>query len=405
MNWRSSTLRFATLVFALQLVAAAILLLGVAILLRVGAEADAIDLARNQRDDLLAIHDEGGLAALRRDVAARAQERGEHFTVLLLVDGKGRRLAGNLAALPPRLVPGAPYTAVRARREGHRTPETMLVQVARLGGGARLLTGTVFEKQREIFAQLRAITLLSLVSACGLAALAAFVLTRLIVRRLKGTVATLQAVRAGQLDRRIPIDTSGDAFARLGSEINRALDRVAQLNGELKLATDSLGHDLKSPLTRLRTVLDRMAGEAAGSALEPLIAQASGESERLLAIVETSLSITRAEAGIGRESFAPCDLQGVLETMVDIYEPVFEDLGRAIVLAPGPHARRAVHRQLLDTALANLVDNALKYGAGTVTLGLTARGEDIALFVADEGPGIPAARRAEALRRHGRLDA
>jgi signal transduction histidine kinase len=123
-----------------------------------------------------------------------------------------------------------------------------------------------------------------------------------------------------------------------------------------------------------------------------------------MAIVETALSITRAEAGMGRESLADADLSELLETVAEIYAPMVEDQGRAIVVVAPAALHMRVHRQLLDQALGNLVDNTLKYGAGTITLSLVPEADGAAVVVADEGPGIAPERREQALRRFTRLD-
>jgi signal transduction histidine kinase len=402
--WRSTTFRFAALVFAFQLIAAAVLLFGPAVLLRSQSRADAVAVAQTMRDDLLETYDNGGLPALTRAVDLRTARRIERAPVLLVTSPEGRPIGGNLDRLPPDLAPGGAYALAKLQRTGHAAPEAMLVQAVRLPGGGVLVTGTVVESERQVLALLERTSMIALGLSVLFAAAAAFLSTRFILGRLRASIATLGAVRAGNLARRVPPDDTGDAFARLGSEVNQALDRVAALNDELKIATDTLAHDLKSPLTRMRAALDRAAQHVEDPLAQPYVDQALAESERLMAIIETALSITRAEAGLGRESFVAADLSELLETVAEIYSPLVEDQGRAIVVQAPARFDLPVHRQLLDQAIGNLVDNALKYGAGTITLSLLSEAAGATITVADQGPGIAPDQRAQALRRFSRLD-
>jgi len=403
-NSRSTTFRFAALVFLLQILTATALLLGVGAVLRSQARADAVDLAETVRTDLLATYADGGFAALTHAIQARTGSPSERTTVLFLTDDAGRAVAGSLLQVPRGVPPARGYFQVKALRHGQREPEAMLVRATRLANGGMLVTGTVVESQRHIFALLERATLAALALSIVFAGFAAFASTRLILNRLRDTITTLGRVRAGELSRRVPRDETGDAFARLGHEVNQALDRVEALNAELKLATDGLAHDFKSPLTRLRSALDRIVRTVDSPQALEAVDQALAESERLIAMIETALSITRAEAGIGRESFVPTDLSEMLATIVEIYAPLVEDGGRRIDLEAPATCILPVHRQLLEQALGNLVDNAIKYATGTITLSLDCQPTGASVTVRDEGMGIPEDQRAQALRRFTRLD-
>ncbi|KQM19456.1 sensor histidine kinase [Novosphingobium sp. Leaf2] len=401
---RSTTFRFAALVFAFQLITAAVLLFGPAALLRSQSHANAIAVAETMQDDLVQTYASAGLSGLAHAIDTRVSRRIERAAAVLLTDPSGKRIAGNLDKIPAGLAVNAPYEMVELTRSGHASPEAILMQSVRLPGGAVLVTGTVIESERQILALLKRTSMIALALSVVLAAFAAFVSTRLILNRLKASVSTLRAVRAGDLGRRVPRDETGDAFALLGSEVNQALDRVASLNDELKLATDGLAHDLRSPLTRMRAALDRLAEHVDDEAAQPFVDQALAETERLMAMIETALNITRAEAGIGRESFIPGDLSELLNNVAEIYAPLVEDQGRAIVVEAPAAFEMPVHRQLLDQTIGNLIDNTLKYGAGTITLSLRPEPDGATISVADEGPGIAPHDREQALRRFSRLD-
>ncbi len=404
MHPRSTTARFAALVFLLQLAAAAALLLPVRALVRDQVYANATATADMIRQDLLAIRAEAGVRGLIDAVRLRARTTTGSDAVLLLADADGRAVAGNLAGWPGGVLLDDRTEHVELRRRGHGQSEAMLVRATRLPDGTRLLTGSVVDDERRIVKLLERATLIALALAVAFAALAAWLAARMIVVRLNDTVATLRTVRDGDLSRRVADDRSGDAFAALAMSVNATLDRVQSLVAELTLATDIIAHDLKSPLTRLRSALERAAVTVRDPAAQEDVDRALAEGDRLLAIVETALRISRAEAGIGRDAFAPLDLGDALRDLAEMYAPLIEDAGRDVRLAIDDEAIRPAHRELIAQALGNLVDNALKYGVGTITLGLVRATDRIHLSIADQGAGIAPEHHGTALRRFGRID-
>jgi signal transduction histidine kinase len=154
----------------------------------------------------------------------------------------------------------------------------------------------------------------------------------------------------------------------------------------------------------MRAALDRLARQANEPEVQAAIEIALDENNRLMSMIETALNITRAEAGLGRESFVTTDLRDMLETIVEIYAPLVEDEGRTITLNAPETVMLPIHRQLMDQALGNLVDNAIKYGAGAIGIALTVGETSDVITITDEGPGIAPEKRDEALRRYSRLD-
>lgn len=402
---RSTTARFAALVFVCQVLAAAVLLVSLGAFLQHQSLGQARATAEALRDDLLASYAQGSAPELTREIQLRRTQAIRRGSVMLLADQRGRLLAGNLTRWPAGIPPVSGYVQATLFQTGHVAPETMLLRATRLPGGEHLLTGIVIEGERQMLVTLGRASALALVLALLIAALVAWLVARTIAARLATTVETLRAVRGGDLSRRVPTDLSSDAFAALGQETNLALDRVATLIGELQIATDSLAHDLKSPLSRLRNALERALAAVREPAALAETERALAESDRLRDLVETALSISRAEAGIGRESFHDTDLTALLETIVEIYDPVLEDQQRSITLDAPTAFVWPVHRQLLAQALGNLVDNAIKYSHGAIALRLSDDDGRPVISVADQGPGIPPERQADALRRFGRLDA
>lgn len=402
---RSTTLRFAALVFLLQLVGAAILLTTVHQLTRSQIAAQAQGQAAALRDGFLLAYREKGVSALAQLVSAKAAPGRVTGAVMLLVDRNGGFVAGNLAEWPPPLPQGTGSATLELYRLGSEKSERMRLIGTSLPGGERLLTGHVVESERRFTVVLREAMLSALVLAVAFAAFAAWSAARLIDRKLGVTVATTRAVSRGALDTRVPIDGGNDAFDALGAAINAMLDRIAALMSELKLATDGLAHDLRSPLMRLRATLERALSASEDGDARVAVGRAIDEADRLHGMLDTALRISRAEAGLGREAFVEVDLAEMIADLVEMYGPVAEDRGFAITAAAPIAIPGRVHRELLGQALANLIDNAMKYGTSRIIVSASSVGDMVTISVADDGPGIPEAQRPQALRRFGRLDA
>lgn len=404
MGWRSTTLRFALLVFLLQVASGVALLLIAGLTVNSNIKAAAKLQADTLRDDLLVVYADGGLSDLVEAARVRTQVTITSGTVILVTDATGRPLAGNLSDWPPSVPPVSGLTGVNLYRSGHVTPEYMWVSAIRLPGGGRLLTGGVMEGASQALRSFADAAGLAFFLALLFAALAAWLAARMIVSRLERTVRTLEGARLGDLSLRVDDDRSGDAFAMLAREVNVTLERIEALVGELKLATDGLAHDLKSPLTRLRSALERAAVDVAEPGTLTALDRALAESDRVLAIVDTALRISRAEAGVGREHLVPTDLATELREIAEIYGPLAEDQGRSIEVCAPLEVTISVHRELLGQALGNLIDNSLKYGDGPITLTLTSIAGGAEITIADRGRGIPAEQHERALTRFGRLD-
>ncbi len=307
-------------------------------------------------------------------------------------------MAGNIADWPPN-VPAPGSATIEIFRIGHSQPERMRVMATRLPDGSRMLAGHVIESELRVALAMEEAMGVGMAAAIVLAALAAWAAARMIERRLEDTVATAHAVAGGDLSRRVIPNGGDDAFDALAQAVNAMLDRIALLMTELKVATDGLAHDLRSPLTRLRATLDRALAESRDENARVAVGRALEEGDRLLAMLDTALRISRAEAGLGRDAFVDADLAEMVRDVADMFEPLAEDRGMTI-RAEGPETLVArVHRELLGQAVANLIDNALKYGAGEITVRVE---PGPVLIVADDGPGIPEERRDEALKRFGR---
>ncbi|MDO6415859.1 HAMP domain-containing sensor histidine kinase [Sphingomonas sp. BIUV-7] len=402
---QSTTARIAALVFVLQLGAAGTLLVAVRLLTTTELTAFAQSQAVATRDALTRGNPATPSVLLAERITQSLALGRSPGSVMLLVDGAGRRLAGNLATWPAALPASQGGAMTELLRIGRDKSERMRIIVTPVPGGGRLLTGHVIEIERHFTVLLGEALLSAIALAVALAVLAGWITARLIENRLRVVVDTARTVAMGDLGQRVPLDGGGDAFAELGTAVNMMLDRITMLMTELKVATDGLAHDLRSPLTRLRSTLERALALGESEAARALIERGMDEGDRLLAMLDTALRITRAEAGLGREGFVSTDIGAMIADIAEVYGPVAEDLGVTIRTETEPGLVAMVHRELLGQTLANLIDNALKYGVGPVDVRARNEADRIVVGVSDRGPGIAAADHHEALRRFGRLDA
>ena len=214
-------------------------------------------------------------------------------------------------------------------------------------------------------------------------------------------------IRAGDLKRRAPRNETGDELDVLAEHLNAMLDHIDTLMVAMRYAGDSIAHDLRSPLTRLRTRLDAAASQVNDPDAQITLLQASEDAAELLRTFESVLRIARLEAGERREMLVPLDPKPVLEDIADLYEPSCEDAGLDFAFeVSGKHMIRA-DRGLLSQAVSNLVENAIKYtpSGGAITMRLRrARSGRTEISVTDTGPGIPPEDRGRVKERFVRLE-
>ena len=228
---------------------------------------------------------------------------------------------------------------------------------------------------------------------------------------------TLQArsIMAGDLAGRLPVAGTGDELDRLADNLNAMLERIEGLMGGLKEVSDNIAHDLKTPLTRLRNRCEQALRGARGvaeyrAALESTI----GESDELIRTFDALLMIARAESGHARDNMVEFDAAAIARDVGELYEPLADEKGLALKVEAPAEAPVRGNRELISQALANLIDNAIKYAApDTVKVNgvpaeiLVKAGADadrITLTVADHGPGIAAADRGRVVERFVRLE-
>lgn len=359
----------------------------------------------------------GGLEQLVRTVAERSQTPGN--SLYLVADSEGRRLAGNLSAVSPDLWNSLGPVEFVYRRPAAGGVENRLAfaNVFRLPSGYRLIVGRDIEDRRELARMVRSAMLLGLGVMAVFGIGGGYWVSRKLLARIDRLAATTRTIMAGDLAGRLPIAGSGDELDRLSDSLNLMLARIEQLMAGLREVSDNIAHDLKTPLNRLRNRVEAALREPYGEpvyreALERTIEEADG----LIKTFNALLSIARIEAGAGGENRETLDVSALLRDVAELYEPVAEERGLVLKAeADAPIFIRA-DRQLLGQAIANLIDNAIKYGtseaapgdAGArpeVEVSAEAKGPIAEIVVTDRGPGVPVSDRARVLDRFVRLEA
>jgi signal transduction histidine kinase len=365
--------------------------------------------------ELLGLSDQyrvGGLPGVVEVIEQRSHQPGA--SLYLVTDVSGRVLAGNVAEVSNDVLNSAGIDPILVRYQrytGDSDARTAMVQVVRLQSGFILLVGRDIG-EREQFRQVIGRALLwALVLMIVLATLSYIFVSRVVLRRIDSLSASSRRIMEGDLAGRLEVTGSGDEFDRLADSLNAMLSRIEHLLYGVKDVSDNIAHDLKTPLTRLRNRVETaLAGPADAASYRASLEATIGESDQLIKTFNALLMIARIEAGSPDGAMTEVDADTIVQDVAELYEPVAEETGIELNVstAAAPIPIKA-SRELLGQALANLIDNAIKYGApseGRAKIGVSAErdGDSLVLRVADNGPGIPAEDRERALQRFVRLE-
>jgi signal transduction histidine kinase len=371
---------------------------------------DAVEAVRQQVVEagsaLNDVYASGGRRALDRAIA---DTLAAHDPQLLaaIVDFKGDGRVGNVGSVihVTPLKAGYHNGRVRLRAGAATTGAAYLLRP--IDHGDWLLTGRGLGERIRFQRTLESSLGLALAISVLLGLLCGLIIARYVGSRVGEMAEVADSIAGGDLAQRVAISGSGDAFDGLARQINRMLDRIAALMEELRLLTDSLAHDLRSPVGRLRARVEAALAAGDEKKRDALLGGVLQEADALMRMLTTVLEIGRSEAMASRKQFAPLEPGELIDELAEMYEPIAEEAGCALKVEADPRLPAFTgHRQLLAQTLSNLLDNALSYAreGRDVTLFARVREGRLRIGVADRGPGIAPADRAEARRRFGRLD-
>jgi signal transduction histidine kinase len=401
---KSAGFRFAVL-FAAMFASAAIALVAVLWWATAGALDRQTDVAI--RADAVALSErwrEAGPNAVAESIEERLSVDVENEAIYLLMDAGGAvRLAGNIDRWPPEAEDKGWFRTL-VRHDGFEV-EARLHRVDL--PGLRLLVGRD-ETEREM---LRRLLTEGVIWASGavilFALLGAWLLRSVLQARLRPAFRTAAAIGGGDLGSRIALSGREDEFDRLAQTMNAMLDHIGTLMSGVRGVSDAIAHDLRTPIARARAKLEDAVGAARGeAALRRAIEEGIADLDNISRIFRALLRIAEAEAGARRAAFAPFDLVPVLRDAAELYEASAEAREQRLEIDLPARLAMVGDRDLLLQAVANLLDNAIKFTPPGGEIRLYARQEEemLTIAVSDDGPGLSPEDRAHAGERFFRAD-
>ena len=337
-----------------------------------------------------------GQEALEAEIRQTLQDGVNSDTeIIILMDGHGAPVIGNATVVPLRRLTTMGIRELKVRRSGHIV--NARVSVAELPSGQFIAVGTDMQQQREMEELVGRASLLAGVIAFFMAVAGALTFRRVVDERAAAIRSTMSRVAAGDLSQRIPVAGRDDEFTLLNRDINSMLDRLEQLMEGIRHVSNTIAHNLRTPLTRITLQL-RNARQLSPEAQAATLARVSGEVEELGIIFDKLLQIAEVESGTSRANFGPVDINALLLDVAEFYEPLLDEGVGELKVDVQDGLEVLGDGNLIASAVANLLDNAIKYGGSSDTEALqrpvhivvmaqrVASGVEI--LVQDNGPGV-----------------
>ena len=354
-----------------------------------------------------------GLPGLLESVDRRSELESDRL--YLFTNPLGRRLAGNLDALPVAATGRSgwidfSYAVETGQGADHRLERRAArAYYSELEDGYRVLIGRDVDELRQFGGIIRTSLLWAVAITLVLGLSGGLLTSRNFLRRIDQITGTSKTIMAGDLTERMPVTGTGDELDRLASNLNAMLDQIERLMAGMQEISTNVAHDLRTPLSRLKARAEDALRSGSKADHRQALEQVLEETDRLLATFNALLTIARAEAGQVGERLQPVEAGGVVREVAELYQPSVEEAGGTLtVTADGDHWIEA-DRELLAQALANLIDNALKYGVSEATgpdiwVSVAKLDGEVVIEVADRGPGIPEPEREHVKQRFVRLE-
>ena len=355
-----------------------------------------------------------GADGLKTFIDARVQMQIANERILLLTDASLHPLAGNLGAWPGA-VPVAPgnytikFTPDNRGAPGNRDVQTALIHVAQLGGGYNLLVG----RDNALFAPLQTHFWYGLAGAVAVLSIAGLLIglitRRALMSRVNSIRHTVSAIIHGDLKHRLPTQLNDDELNTLSRTINGMLEQIELLVHGVRNVSNSIAHDLRTPLAELRSRLEELAlirppPEQAFAEIDGAVADV----DRVIRIFDALLRLAEIDAGLRRSGFVTLDLADLAANAVEFYAPAAELKNIDLEFRSDGALPVSGDPILLAQALGNLIDNALKYAPenGAIVVAAVKSGEAGAeISVSDNGPGIAEGEKSKVVQRFYRGDA
>ncbi|MGE0828035.1 MAG: ATP-binding protein [Hyphomonadaceae bacterium] len=370
---------------------------------------DADAAAASEYQSLERAYAEGGVSRLRQEVIERSARQEDMLYVL--IDASGQTLYQDLSPIPS--LPGGQPVPIasgftRIAPDGAETQVRARGQMGRLLGGPVLLVVRDLGDAAAISTRITSALITVAVLGAVFAIISGLLASRQAAQRAEALSHTAREVMEGDLTRRAPRGAGNDEFDALAQDINAMLDQLERLVHTTRTAGDSIAHDLRSPLTRLKQRLEAAQRSPPNSEGErEALKKAIEEADKLLETFASVLRVSRVES-VANWRFEVVDISAIVRELVEFYEPAAEEAGVSFKVFATDGLSLKGEGQLITQALSNLIENALKYtpAGGRVEIRAEQRADGrIELAVIDDGPGVPHADRQRVTERFVRLEA
>jgi signal transduction histidine kinase len=320
-----------------------------------------------------------------------------------LFDSQGQRIAGNLAEIPATLpIDGVAHrNCIPASMDGGPHGDKIIFVAQRRPDGTVFVIGRDLDNVIALRDTVLKALERGMIPTIVLALLVGTLMARNTLDRIKTLGRTIGRIMDGDLNGRLPVKGTGDDLDNLSVQVNEMLDSIVNLMGEIKSVGDNIAHDLRTPLTVMHARLERGLAEGGRDALHEIIRQSLSDLERTFATITSLLRIAEIENGRRLRCVTRTELGEILEEVYELYEPLAAVKTLDFAIIHGTPTYVEADRDMLIEAVANLVDNAIKFAptGGMVRVELIDEPTGPIIRVKDNGPGIPSAERSNVTRR------
>lgn len=409
--WRTSVARMALLYIGVFSLTTAALFSSVYVLTLRAMDAGTESLMESQLQGLSEQYARLGLRGLVTVVRERSQSLDRSRAVYLLADDQLRPLVGNLNAWPDLNDQRGKWFEFTVSVAGASGLEQHPIRAAlvTLPEGYRLLIGTDVIERAQLASVMQRLGISALVLLVLIGAVIAAWMNRRILWQVHAIAAAGEQIANGDFARRLPTTGSGDELDELATQLNGLLERIEQLTLALRFVIDGTAHDLRGPLNRMRLRMEQaltLVSSAGDTASRQAIESAVLDADTLLRTLEALLRIAQVQSGAAQAEVALLSLGKLVGEVAELYAPLAEARDIHLQLLQLDTGMVQGSRQLLAHAVANLLDNAVKYtpAAGQIAVSVLADAQSVTLNIVDSGPGIPMQERNRVLQRFVRLD-
>ncbi len=339
----------------------------------------------------------------------RNRSRHQRLGLYHLRDKDGRNLGGNLDVWPPEQPDKNGWIDfIFNKRLGEKIdPRHGRARLITLPVGYQILVGHDIQSRFELEQRLRSSLVWAVVLTLVFGLIGGLLISRSWLARVEAINQTSAEIMAGDMDRRVPLAGKDDELDMLARKFNAMLDRIQELMKSLHQVSDNIAHDLRSPLNRMRGNFEViLLEERSSQEYRQAIEQGVKETDELLKIFDALLSIAEAESGNASDDLETIDLSELAGEIAEFYRPVMEESGFEFEQKIASGVEIMANPQLLSQALANLLENALKYSSppGKIGIEVDLHEGKAEAVIYDNGPGIPEHERENVLKRFYRLD-